>query len=133
MSPMSQRTMNTRGPDPRPPSLHKPAIRNFKLQTMMRPLNSLNVVNGDQCLHSYPELWLHCIKAPKPTCTYRKPELHERVLRLHRFSVPYCQLACLSLKLEYSQEAVVSSTGDKALVFIPGQAFQMDIVGNSDL
>lgn len=42
-------------------------------------------------------------------------------------------LTCLSFKLEHSQETIIPSTCNETLVFVPGNAFQMDIVGNSNL
>lgn len=44
-----------------------------------------------------------------------------------------CELARLRLKLEHPEQTVVSSTGDETLVFVPGDTFQMDIVGDGDL
>ena len=39
----------------------------------------------------------------------------------------------MSFKLEHFQESVISSTGNEALVFVPGDTLKVDIVGNSNL
>lgn len=47
--------------------------------------------------------------------------------------IRYPHPTCLSFKLQYSQETVIPTTGNETLVFVPGDTFQVDIVGDGDL
>lgn len=42
---------------------------------------------------------------------------------LRRLVSPTPELTCLSFKLEYSEKTIVSSTGNEALIFVPGDTF----------
>lgn len=44
-----------------------------------------------------------------------------------------CEVTWLRFQLEHSEQTIVAPTGNEALVFVPGDTLEVDIVGNGDL
>lgn len=44
-----------------------------------------------------------------------------------------CEITGLRLQLEHSEQTIVTPTGNETLIFVPGDTFEVDVVGNGDL
>lgn len=44
-----------------------------------------------------------------------------------------CEITGLRFQLEHPEQTIVAPTGYEALIFVPGDTFEVDVVGNGDL